>query len=221
MYKDIVLKLFILHILWNVIKIIPQLNKYSKKTKLNIYRSLLCLTFSGMAIQLSFNNLRDGMINPFLYKHPDFDEICNLFIAYIIYDLYIFLINKESRIDIYIHHIWCLGSFLVSKKYDHCNWLSCLLLINEAISIVTGIDSIAMEENNFKLSAYYKKIRINIIKYIRFPIWITFFLFTLKHSRKLPNILWWNYMITIFLMTILDRYWELKCEKVINKYKKT
>ena len=63
----------------------------------------------------------------------------------------IVLKDKNKRIDLYIHHFWCLASFLLAKKYDHCGYFHSLLLFNEIISVVSGIDSMAMEDNNMLL----------------------------------------------------------------------
>ena len=76
------------------------------------------------------------------------------------------------------------------------------------------------KQNDYILSMKCKKIRKNIIKYIRLPIWIILFIFTINYTNKLPRLLWINGIISTLIMTYLDKYWEKKCDKVINKYKK-
>ena len=93
-----------------------------------------------------------------------------------------------------------------------------LVLINEAISIVSGIDLMAMEDNKMKESYYYKLYRRNIIRYLRLPIWIIALLLVVRHTHKSNSIIWWNSVLSSFIMIGLDHYWENKCNKVVNKY---
>ena len=58
--------------------------------------------------------------------------------------------------NLYLHHIWCLGSIVLAKSYNVCHSLYNLPLIAEAISIVSGIDLMAMEDNKMRESYYYK-----------------------------------------------------------------
>jgi hypothetical protein len=82
-------------------------------------------------------------------------------------------------------------------------------------------------ENNYvagKLWQYVfhsleSKIFLQIIKFIRLPIWILVLLTTLHHRKDLPDIMFWNGLLTSVLMIGLDSYWEGKCDKVINEYK--
>jgi predicted helicase len=83
---------------------------------------------------------------------------------------------------------------------------------------VTGMDSMAMEDNDNYLSYICKKYRKNIINYVRLPMWISVFLFTLKYTKRAPSALWYNGIILSTSMIILDKYWEKKCDKVIDKY---
>lgn len=214
----IIKNIFILLIFWNILKVYPQLSKYSDSTKFSIYRSLMCIILAGFSLQNSVNHFKLGFNNPFT-PHDDFTEIHNVFIAYIIFDLLKITFDKnKKRLDLYIHHIWCLGSFLVAKKFNMCGYFHSLLLFNEIISVVSGIDSMALEDKEFKFSSKLKEFRKIVIQYIRLPLWIVLFLVTLKFSNRMPNILWWNGMSTIIIMILLDRHWEKKCDKVINKY---
>ena len=49
---------------------------------------------------------------------------------------------------------------------------------------------------------------------------IILFVFTINYTNKLPKILWLNGIMSTLIMTYLDKYWEKKCDKVINKYMK-
>ena len=133
-------------------------------------------------------------------------------------DIVKLIFDRNKRIDLYLHHIWCLISFFLHKFFDKTCIFCNFLLINEAISIVSGIDLIAIEKNNMKESYYYKLYRRNIIRYLRLPIWILALLFAIRYTNKLNKFLWWNSIITTFLMIGLDHYWEKKCDKVVQKY---
>ena len=128
------------------------------------------------------------------------------------------IVNKNTRIDLYLHHIWCLISYVVGKYFGKCGALYNLVLVNEAISIVSGIDCMAMEDNKMKESYYYKLYRRNVIRYLRLPIWIIGLLIVIRHTHSLNSFVWWNTVLTSFIMLGLDHYWEKKCNKVVDKY---
>jgi hypothetical protein len=215
---EVIVNIIVLYIFWKCISQLPYLNKYTNETKFSLYRSLMCLTLAGFSLENSVNNFKDGFIQPFIFKDNNILDIHNVFLAYIIFDILKLLKDKNKRMDLYIHHIWCLASFLIAKKYDHCGYFHSLLLFNEIISVVSGIDSMAMEDNNMLLSAKCKKFRKNIIRYFRLPIWISLFLIILKFTPKLPRPIWWNGILTTLIMIYLDRYWEKKCDKILEKY---
>ena len=60
------------------------------------------------------------------------------------------IITRNTRLDLYVHHIWCLVSFLLAQYYDVLGYFHVFLLINESISIVSGLDSIYLEEETQK-----------------------------------------------------------------------
>jgi hypothetical protein len=216
--NKIVIQIFLLVILWNIIKFHPDIINYNTDIKFNMYRSLVCLSFTILSLYNTLKYIKLGYHFPFKFHTENFNEIHNLFIAYILFDLYKMISSKNTRIDLYLHHLWCLGSFILAKYYNHCGFFHNFLLFNELISIVSGIDSIAIENNNMKESYNYKVIRKNIIKYIRLPIWIILLIFTIKYTGRIPRLLWYNGVMTTLIMIFLDRYWEKKCDKVINKY---
>lgn len=217
----VLIRILCLYIFWEIIKLNPQLTKYNNNTKFNIYRSLMCLYFTLYSLENSINNIILGYNQPFHFSTPKIKDITRWFVAYITFDLIKMILDKNKRIDLYIHHIWCLGSVLLGKYYGNCSYFYNFLLINEAISIVSGIDKIAIEKGNMYESMKYKIYRKNIIKYLRLPIWIITLLITLRYTHKIPKIIWWNGILTSLIMINLDRYWEKKCDKVINKYSNT
>lgn len=211
--------IFILHTFSKVINKIPDLKKYDDDVRFNMYRSLMCLTFTILSFYCFIKHIKMGYSFPYEYHTPEFTELQELFIAYIIYDLYYMVKNKKGRKDLYIHHIFVLIVTLLYIVSGYGGWLVSVLIFCEIISVVSGIDRIAMIDGNMKESMIYKKIRKNIIKFIRLPIWIVLFLFNTKYIGRLPNYLIYMGYISVFVMLNLDRYWEKKCDKVISKYK--
>ena len=105
------------------------------------------------------------------------------------------------------------------NSHGYAGWLVSLIIFAEILSVVSGIDRIAMNEGNMEESMIYKKIRKNIIKFIRLPIWIIIFLFSTKYIGRMPSYMSYFGYIMTFVMINLDIYWEKKCDKVIDKYK--
>ncbi len=219
-FRELSLKIFILLVLYTIIFNYPQLSKYNDETKFNYYRSFMCLAFTCLGLHIGINHFKNGFAHPFSYHHIEMDEIQYVFMAYLIIDLIKLIASNNKRADLYIHHILCIGSTILALTTNKFGYLHCLVLICESISIVTGIDAIAMEDKDDYLSYQCKKYRKIILNYIRFPVWIAIIIFGLKYFKRgpLPTVL--NGIITSIIMIFLDRYWERKCDKVINKYEK-
>jgi len=214
----LIIKIITLFLFSEFIENYKKLEIYSIETKFNIYRSLMCIYFSLYSLEISINYLPEAYGLPFDFTNEDISDIQNWFIAYLILDIEKMIITGNKRWDLYVHHIWCLISFWIAQSYDKLGYFHIFLLINESISIVSGIDSIYLEENKKYESMLCKKYRKNIIKFIRLPIWILVLLTTLHHRKDLPDIMFWNGLLTSVLMIGLDSYWEGKCDKVINEY---
>ena len=214
----LIIKIITLFLFSEFIENYKKLEKYSIETKFNVYRSLMCIYFSLYSLEISINYLPEAYGLPFDFTNEEIGDIQNWFIAYLILDIEKMIITGNKRWDLYVHHIWCLISFWIAQSYDKLGYFHIFLLINESISIVSGIDSIYLEENKKYESMLCKKYRKNIIKFIRLPIWISVLLTTLHHRKDLPDILFWNGLLTSVLMIGLDSYWESKCDKVINDY---
>ena len=215
----LIIKIITLFLFSEFIENYKKLEIYSIETKFNIYRSLMCIYFSLYSLEISINYLPEAYGLPFDFTNEEIRDIQNWFIAYLILDIEKMIITGNKRWDLYVHHIWCLISFWIAQSYDKLGYFHIFLLINESISIVSGIDSIYLEENKKYESMLCKKYRKNIIKFIRLPIWILVLLTTLHHRKDLPDIMFWNGLLTSVLMIGLDSYWEGKCDKVINEYK--
>ena len=210
--------IFVLVIIQSLIQYCPVLSKYNNDIKFNYYRSLMCLTFTIVGLNILTNHFTEGFRHPFSYLHKHMVEAYHLFFGYLIVDIIKMIALKNTRIDLYIHHILCIGSLIISHCVNKFGYIHCIILICEIISIISGIDSMAMNDNNKIISYKSKKFRKYIIKYVRIPIWIIALLFTIKYTNKISNYLWYNGIILSIGMIYLDKYWENKCDKVINMY---
>ncbi len=76
----------------------------------------------------------------------------------------------------------------------------------------------AMEDKDDYLSYLCKKFRKQIINFVRMPMWIMILIFTIKYTNKAPSTIWYSGIISSIIMIYLDKYWEKKCDKVIDKY---
>ena len=216
-FSSISIQAISLFIFWKIIKKHPKLKKYKNETMFSVYRSLMCMYFMLYAIENLVCNFSDLFTDPFNMKEC-YKEITDWFIVYLAFDIGKMIINKNTRIDLYLHHIWCLISYIIGKYFGNCGAIYNLVLICEAISIVSGVDSMAMEDNKMTESYYYKLYRRNIIRYLRLPIWIIGLLIVIRHTHKLNSFVWWNMVLSSFVMIGLDHYWEKKCDKVVKKY---
>ena len=212
----IIIRIIVLFLFLIFVEKYPKLKNFNDETKFNVYRSLICLYFTLYSFDNIINNVFKGYNDPFDYKVPGFQDISDWFMAYIILDMGKMIWMKNKRWDLYVHHIWALGSWMIANKYNKLGFLHNLILTGEAISIVSGIDSMHMEEKEMEKSKECKKYRKNVIKYLRLPIWIITLLVTLHQSHNLPPIMFWNGILTSGLMIWLDRFWEQKCDKVIG-----
>jgi len=212
----IIIRLVLLLFLLLFIKYYPKLTNYSLDTKFNFYRSLICLYLSINSLDIIINNIFSfNKITS--YNNNEINDHISWFKSYIILDLLYMIYNKNNRIDLYIHHIFCLINFIIIEHYNNYSLLYSLMLLNECISIVSGIDSMYLEDKNYEKSKKYKKIRINIIKYIRRPVWIiSIFLLLYNKNNMIFNIFLIN-LVGCILFLFLDIYWENKCYKIINK----
>ena len=210
--------IFVLVIIQSLIQYCPVLSKYNNDVKFNYYRSLMCLSFTIIGLNILTNHFTEGFRHPFSYSHEHMVEAYHLFFGYLIVDIIKMIALKNTRIDLYIHHILCIGSLIISHCVNKFGYIHCIILICEIISIISGIDSMAMNDNDKIISYKSKKFRKYIIKYVRIPIWIIALLFTIKHTNKISNYLWYNGIILSICMIYLDKYWENKCDKVINMY---
>ena len=218
MISEILIRIILLFIFSKMVYYYPGLNKYNKTTRFNFYRSLMCLYFSFYSTDLIINNFKQGISSPIIYKNINFNDVTNWFISYLIYDLFVVFTSKKKRIDLIIHHSFCLFVYCHQKLTNHCNFSFVMLLIAEVMSIVSGIDNMTKENNNIKLSCKLKKTRLFIIRNIRIPIWILSLLICIRFNKHFSNL--FEFYLCLggpLLMIYLDNYWENKCIKFIRK----
>jgi hypothetical protein len=212
----IIIRIIVLSLFLFFVENYPKLKPYSFETKFNFYRSLMCIFFSLYSFENIVNNFVSGYKKPFDFKTDSFTDISKWFISYLIVDVGKMVWMKNNRWDLYVHHIWCLATYGLAFYYGKIGFLANMVLVAEVISIVSGVDSQFMEDKEMDKSKACKVYRKNIIKYLRQPLWVFCLLVTLYHAHNLPLPLFCNYIIGPLVMIYLDRYWEKKCDKVIE-----
>jgi len=195
----------------------PKTKDYSSETKFNLYRSLLCLYFSSYSLDITINTILSNNYS-YYYINDNIIDIIECFKSYLTIDIILMIYTKNKRWDLYLHHIWCLFSYLLAEYYNKTGFIYSFILFNEIISIVSGLDMISMEENNLAESIKYKIFRKNVIHYIRRPIWIIGLILTILNYKNIPFFIFINIIITAIIMLKLDVYWENKCKKIIDKF---
>jgi len=216
--QEIVYNICIITIIQSIVFYQPILKNYNDEIKFNYYRSLMCITFTSIGLNILIKHFWNGIRHPFAFKHTDMNEAYNLFMSYLVVDLVYMIATKNKRSDLYLHHILLIVSLLLSYSANRFGYLQSIILICELISIVSGVDSMALDDKDSKLSYLCKKFRKYSIKYVRLPLWICLFVYIIGYTNKIPSVLWYGGLVTSGTMIYLDRYWESKCDKVISKY---
>lgn len=217
---EISFKILILFIFWKLLKRNKNIEKYSKETQFSVYRSLMCFHFTFMSLENTLNFFKDGFKDIFYYKNKKINNLNYWFCAYILFDIIMMIKMKNKRVDLYFHHFLCVIAFTISISNNTFGYFSNIILIAEAMSLVSGIDKMFLEDKQMKKSTYCKKYRLFIIRYFRLPIWLISIITTLYHSHSIPRSCWWLNLSTSLIMIGLDRFWENKCLRAISKYEK-
>jgi hypothetical protein len=210
----IVIKMIVLGFFYMFIEVILK-HQFTKETQFNCYRSLVCIYFTFTSLKNTIMNI-EMIQEPFDMKSDDFTDISIWFILYLLFDILIMIHQKNKRVDLYIHHVYCIVTYGMALYYDKIGFIFNFLLICEAISIVNGLDSIYLEKGDMMNSINCKIYRKNVIKYLRLPIWISLLLFILYHNEIIDPIIFWNGLVSSIMLIGLDIYWEEKCNKIIN-----
>ena len=217
--ENIEIKIIVIFLFSLVVDNYPKLNKYTEESKFNMHRSLLCLFICIYAFHNVINNLH-CLSKPYDLSTFEFNDLIEWFAAYLFTDIIKMILINNKRIDLYIHHLVALLVLISGMYYDKVGLISSLALINEIISIVSGIDSIYLEDKNYKKSKQCKVFRKYVILFIRLPIWILIIGLHFYHydsSNTQMFYLYLLFLISYMSFILLDCYWLKKCNKIINK----
>lgn len=201
-----------------IILYLPYLKKYDIKLKFNIYRSIMCTYFVVKSLEF-LKNENNILENCFKYN-SSLEPLIILFSSYIIIDIIYTLLRTNKRFDLLLHHLVVLIIIIIGYKNKLVGNIFPILLLNEAISIVSGFDSVELNCKKFKQSVLFKKIRKYIILFIRLPIWGFMIYQSIKDNKLVSNNTIKVVVLSInIIMIILDFYWFNKCNKFIEKNK--
>lgn len=211
--KSIIIILFcclILHYL-------PYIKTFDIKIKFNIYRSIMCTYFVIKSLEFLKN---EENIYDYFSHNIKLEPLIILFSSYIIIDIIFTLSRTKKRYDLLIHHFIVIGIIIIGYKYKIIGNIFPILLLNEAISIVSGFDSVSLKLGKINESIFFKQIRKYIILGIRLPIWFFLLYICLRESMNKnlidSYIILNSVKIINILMIILDFYWYNKCNKFIS-----
>lgn len=201
-----------------IILYLPYLKKYDIKLKFNIYRSIMCTYFVVKSLEF-LKNENNILQNCFKFN-SSLEPLIILFSSYIIIDIIYTLLRTNKRFDLLLHHLVVLIIIIIGYKNKLVGNIFPILLLNEAISIVSGFDSVELNYKKFKQSVLFKKIRKYIILFIRLPIWFFMIYQLIKDNELVSNNIIKVIVLSInIIMIILDFYWFNKCNKFIEKNK--
>jgi hypothetical protein len=167
---------------------------FSSNINFSIYRSICCFYLFTKALLNIKNNSKKQK-----------EKLNKLFIEYLFTDLILMVCLKNTRIDLWIHHIICLIIYKMNITInDH---MLNVLLIAEIISIVSGFYQLCQKYDlPFKNNCLI--FRLGCIIVVRFPIWI----YSIKNFNKLKlkkkNFIFSSFALV--LMILLDIYWSFK-----------
>ena len=217
MKKKILESFFFIVIVGLLVKNMPYLKKYDIKLKFSIYRSIMCTFFviKSLLYIASVNNIMD---DTFIFI-KELEPLFFKFYLYILFDIIFILCRSKKRYDLLIHHfVIILISTLAYNKNILGNILP-ILLLNEAISILSGFDKISLNNNMISQSILFKQIRKLIIIFIRLPIWIIFLNLSLKNKEILGELNSIKIISAFVGLSVigLDLYWYGKCNEFIKK----
>ena len=147
---------------WNVsvIGIISLMYMTSSFFSLRSHRSFWCFifVFSGFLNCSILHWDFDTILAPGLETSMS-ERVSLCFILYLLFDLYLFHVNKTYRKDLLLHHLVCLFVFIYGF-HEYSN-LGNFLLLAESLSIC----------NSLLTTPYLEIYRLVILLFVRFPIW--------------------------------------------------
>lgn len=208
-----------------ILKYLPYIKKYNIKIRFNIYRSLMCTFFVIKSLEYLKN--KPVIFGNYFQSNAKLSSLFYLFLSYLILDiLYVIATSIKQknlkRLDLMVHHLVIVTILITCYRKKLLGDIFPILLLNEAISIVSGFDCAELSKSNYDISIIFKKIRKIIILFIRLPIWsgLLYLLVNLQNDKnsKINNTMIILIIIIDIIMLSLDYYWFNKCNKFIDKY---
>lgn len=196
---DLIIKFFIISIFeCYVVNLSMYTKGFSDYMKFSIYNSISVL----FMVIYSLYNIYTFPLRLPLENLNNIISLNEWFIVFLFLNIILMLVYKIKTPNEWFNNIVLLYVFLSIKKM----YISNILLLTQSIRVFNGIYLyyIEIKQKHKEISA--QKIRKWMINYIRLPIWILFFIFTLYNYNVINIIL----MIFPLIMIIYDRF-------VINK----
>jgi len=215
MYQTIIINVFLLLLCYHCLK--TYLRKYIRNEIIcfQLYRSIIC-TFIALYSTIQIYTKWDKFWNfPIEYvdKHTEWINILTL--SYFISDIFTMICQKNKRIDLWIHHIFCLISLSLHSIYysNPCILLNGVIMA-EFLSTVSGLDAISKYFKYNYILWWTKLYRCFIIIFIRFPIWIS--LINFVFTCNMYYIAQVNCILGSIIMCSLDIYWLKLCIRTLR-----
>ena len=116
MYLSIIINVLLLLICYHCLKV--YINKYIRNEIIcfQLYRSVICTfiaLYSTIQIYIKWNKFWN-FPTEYVDKHTEWINILTL--SYFISDIFTMIYQKNKRIDLWIHHIFCLSSLSLQNE---------------------------------------------------------------------------------------------------------
>ena len=139
-----------------ILKYLPYIKEYDIKIRFNIYRSLMCTYFVIKSIEFLKN--QPIIFGNYFEPNELLNSLFYLFLSYLIIDIIYTLARSKKRIDLLLHHLVVIIVLILIYRKKLLGNIFPLLLLNEAISIVSGFDCVEMSKQRFNNSILLKNI---------------------------------------------------------------
>jgi hypothetical protein len=210
MLVQIFCNVILLSFFYNLIKNKLITNIKDEVVCFQIYRSIICTIialYSSFQVITKWDKLLD---NPIYYKDSQTENVNVLAISYFTSDIISMVLQRNKRISLWLHHIFCLSTISIHcLYYNNPSILLNLVNIAEFMSIVSGVDAVA-KYYEYKKVLYFTRIyRCIIILFVRIPIWFILLYFVIYQDMYF--FAKFNCIIGTIIMNSLDYYWLSLC----------
>jgi len=217
MFQSIIINVFLLLISYHSLK--AYIKKYIRDEIISfqLYRSVICTfiaLYSTIQILINWDKFWNTPTK-YVDKHTEWINILTL--SYFISDIFTMICQKNKRIDLWIHHIFCLISLSLHSIYysNPCIILNGVIMA-EFMSAVSGLDAVAKYFKYGNILWWTKLYRCFVIILIRFPIWIMLIKFVLTTDMYYAAQV--NCIVGSITMCSLDIYWLRLCIKALRTH---